>query len=319
MFERNYDALKRIVAEHAVIRHISKHRKPDGSFDLEGNRKIWNDALDRLELMQLWENGAPGFDPAKDPLQREPALAFIPACPAGQGGERRGTVIVAPGGGFESVTGCEGMNVALHFAEAGFNTAVLSYRLKPYTRWDSLADMQRAIRLIRARKEELGITDKVAAMGFSAGGMLSGNAATHWDAGDPASPDPAERESCRPDAAVIAYGAFAFSTYPQGFLGFFHNPFVKDRAELYYFAPEANITPETPPMFIWQTNSDDPRHSMALGSALQQAGVEFEMHLFPQGVHGLGLADGENDLAMKIPHVARWADLCAEWLEEQGF
>ena len=315
MYEKNYDVLKEIVQEHAVIRHVSKHRKPDGSFDLEGNRKIWNDAMDRLEIMKLWDDGTPGFDPAKDPLQREPALAFIPGR---KSAETRGTVIVAPGGGFESITGCEGMNAAWYYTEAGFNTAVLSYRLKPYTRYDSLADMQRAIRILRARKEQLHITDRVVVMGFSAGGMLGGNVATHYDSGNPDAPDPVERESCRPDAAVIAYGAFAFSTYPQGFLGFFRNPFVNTREELYYFAPEANITPETPPMFIWQTNSDDPRHSMALGSALQQAGVEFEMHLFPQGVHGLALADGENDLAMKIPHVARWAELCAEWLEEHG-
>ena len=316
MYEGNFDSLKRIVAEHGVIRHVSKHRKPDGTFDLEGNRKIWNAALDRLETMPLWESGAPGYDPEKDPLQREPCLVFVPGRDPGPA--PRGTIIVAPGGGFESITGCEGMNVALRFAEEGFNTAVLSYRLKPYTRYDALADMQRAIRLLRARRAELGISERIAVMGFSAGGMLGGNVATHYDAGNPAAEDPAERESCRPDAVVIAYGAFAFSTYPQGFLGFFHNPFVKNREELYYFAPEANITPETPPMFIWQTNSDDPRHSMALGSALQQGGVEFEMHLFPQGVHGLGLADGENDLAMAIPHVARWAELCAEWLAEHG-
>ena len=66
MYEKNYDILKQIVEEHAVIRHVSKHRKPDGSFDLEGNRKIWNDALDRLETMKLWENGTPGYDPEKD-------------------------------------------------------------------------------------------------------------------------------------------------------------------------------------------------------------------------------------------------------------
>ena len=67
MYENNLEALKKIVEEHAVIRHVSKHRKPDGSFDIEGNRKIWNDALDRLELIKLWEDGAPGYDPAIDP------------------------------------------------------------------------------------------------------------------------------------------------------------------------------------------------------------------------------------------------------------
>jgi acetyl esterase/lipase len=101
-------------------------------------------------------------------------------------------------------------------------------------------------------------------------------------------------------------------------LGFFYNPFADTKEDLYYLAPEANVTPDTPPMFIWQTNSDDPRHSFALGAALQQANVKFEMHLFPQGEHGMSLADGENDLSLNIPHVAKWAEMCAEWLTEIG-
>ncbi len=78
------------------------------------------------------------------------------------------------------------MHVAGFFARAGFNAAILTYRLKPYSRRDAMHDMQRAIRLLRARRDELGITDKIAVMGFSAGGMLSGNCATHYDAGDTA-------------------------------------------------------------------------------------------------------------------------------------
>lgn len=308
MYENNYACLKQIVADHSVIRHVSRHRNPDGTFDLVGNKKIWNAALEKFDLIPLWGNGTPNFDD-RDPLQPEPSIAFIPAA---NRDKPRGTVIVAHGGGFESRTGCEGMNVALYFADCGFNTAILTYRLKPYTRFDSIDDMQRAIRLLRARKEELGITEKVAVMGFSAGGMLSGNCATHFDLGKSDSEDPIEQQSCRPDAAVLGYGAFAFSAFPAGL---FRNPFARNREETYYLAPEANVTPETPPFFIWQTNSDDPRHSFALGSALTAAGVPFEMHCFTDGVHGLALADGENDLGMDIPHVHRWAELCAEWLE----
>ena len=47
-------------------------------------------------------------------------------------------------------------------------------------------------------------------------------------------------------------------------------------------------------------------------------GIPFEMHLFPEGVHGLAMADGCNDLAMDLPHVAQWGTLCAQWLEQQG-
>lgn len=105
--------------------------------------------------------------------------------------------------------------VAGFFARAGFNAAILTYRLKPYSRRDAMHDMQRAIRLLRARRDELGITDKIAVMGFSAGGMLSGNCATHYDAGDTAASDPVERFSCRPDAAVLGYGAFCDGGFPR--------------------------------------------------------------------------------------------------------
>lgn len=319
MFESNYEILAQVCREKSVIRHISKHRNPDGTMDIDGNLKIWNDAIARFQQIRLWEEGAPGYD-GRDPRQPQPSIIFVP----GQNcTEKRGTIIVAHGGGFESRTGCEGMHVAKWFSDAGFNTAILTYRLKPYSRWDAMADMQRAIRLLRARRQELNISHQVAVMGFSAGGMLSANCATHFDEGCPEAADEVERQSCRPDAAVLGYGAFAFAGLPDGFFvdpfaDVTHNPFVASKQELIYFAPEVNITLHTPPFFIWQTNSDDPRHAFTLGQALTAVGIPFEMHLFPQGVHGMALADGNNDLSMDIPHVARWAQLCAEWLREQG-
>ncbi len=311
----NYDVLKQIVDEKAVIRHVSKHRNPDGSMDIAGNLKIWNDAVDRFESIRLWDK-TPNFDD-RDPNQIDPNIIFV----ANQEGRKRGTIIVACGGGFETRTGCEGFNVAKYFVDKGFNCAILTYRLKPYGRMDAQNDMQRAIRYLRAHKDELNITDRICCMGFSAGGMLSGNCATHFDYGK-SDGDEVDRQSCRPDCVVLGYGAFCFAGIPGGFFcdpfsDMIRNPFFANKEELLYFSPEVNITKETPPFFIWQTNSDDPRNSFTMGSALTAMGIPFEMHLFPEGVHGLALADGNNDLSMDIPSVQQWASLCAAWLEKQ--
>ncbi len=310
--QKNREELARVVRERASIRHVSKHRKQDGSIDYEGNLNLWKDLMEQFDKIPLWENGAPGVD--KDQEQAQPYLVFVPS---ESKNADKGTIIVAHGGGFETRTGCEGFHVAEYFNRAGFAVAILTYRLKPFTRRDAMADMQRAIRILRARKEKFGISDKIAVMGFSAGGMLSGNCATHFDYGRKDADDSIEHFSCRPDAAVIGYGAISFASFPSGF---HKNPLIDPcKEEELYLAPEKNITTETPPFFIWQTNSDDPRFSMYLAKELADYHIPFELHCFPGGIHGLALADGNNDLEEKHPHIMHWSTLCVEWLEELGF
>lgn len=317
MYEKNVELLRRAVEDHKAIRNIAYHRKPDGTLDVEGNMQLWNDCMEPFEKIQLWPEGAPGYD-GRDPLQEQPYIVFIPAegnCEKSSAGE---TIIIAHGGGFSWRTGCEGVNVAWYFHQAGFNTAILSYRLLPYTRLDAMADMQRAIRILRSEAEMLQISGKVAVMGFSAGGMLAANCATHFDYGISDSQDVVETFSCHPDACVVGYGAFSGVSFPAPVLaprpdGDMMGTGLRERL---YLAPEKNIKFDTPPMFIWQTLSDDGRHGMCLAKAMEDAGIPYELHIFQSGVHGLAMADGENDLAMNIPHITHWGELCCEWLEE---
>lgn len=308
-YKINREILTELVESREVIWPSEIQKKADGSFDLESNHRIWNTAISKFRQIQLWENGAPNFDEKIG--QPQPSIIFVPSPSA----KVRGTIIVAHGGGFEARAGHEGFHVADYFNKAGFAVAILTYRLRPYTRFDAIVDMQRAIRTLRARSGELGISDKVAVMGFSAGGMLSSNCATHFDRGNENAADPIERYSCRPDAAAICYGAFSSVAFPGPV---FTQPFGDPkRAEQVYLAPDKNITPETPPFFIWQTISDDPRHSMNLAKELTDVGIPFELHCFTDGFHGLGLADGANDQNVRIPHLMHWSELCAEWLESQ--
>lgn len=315
LYRKNGELLEKAVKENAAIFPIEHHRKADGNLDVEGNLKVWNKALAPFHKTYLWEQGAPGFDPEKTPLQENPYFVFVPA----EEEQVRGTIIVAHGGGFSWRTGSEGVNVAHYFWKAGFNVAILCYRLLPYTRFDAIADMQRSIRIIRSKAKEWNLGEKIAVMGFSAGGMLAGNCATHPDKGQPENEDVTERFSCAVDAVVVGYGAMSGVSFPAPF-GMKGDPLMgENHKDRMYLAIEKNVTYDTPPMFIWQTMSDDGRHGMCLAKALQDAGVPYELHIFQSGVHGLAMADGRNDLAMDIPHVTHWGELCREWLGDMGF
>lgn len=310
--EKNVELLRKAVEEHVFIRNISQHRRPDGELDVEGNLRIWDDGMREFEKIYLWEGGAERDRTGVDAAY----LVFVPA----QADGPRDTILIAHGGGFTWRTGCEGPNVAWHFHQRGYNTAILAYRMLPrHGRRESMEDMQRAIRILRSRREEYGLGERVIAMGFSAGAMICGNCATHYDGGKPDSEDVVERYSCRPDAVVIAYGAMSHVSFPQPFgMKMGGSAYGSSLEEQYYFAPEKHVTPKTPPMFIWQTLSDDGRHGMCLAKALQDAGVPYELHIMEGGVHGLGLADGENDLASDVPHIAHWTQLCDEWMREKA-
>lgn len=313
MYQSNYETVMRMEADRTLIWPANEQLDAMGKLDLHTNKTIWNNALKALDTIPLWEDGAPGFDD-RDPDQLPPMLAFLPA----QGVDTpRGTILVSHGGALVCRAGHEGFYVARKLASQGFNTAVLSYRLAPYGQGDALADIQRAIRLLRSKKEELGITDKIAVLGFSAGGWLSALCAVHNDGGSPEAADPVERLSCRPDAMVLCYGSRAELAFPGGFGT---NPFADpDRKERFFFDPVNHITPDTPPAFLWQPISDDPRHAFAFGSALTAAGVPCELHCFDAGFHGVGLADGNNDGDFRDEHLMKWADLAVSWLRRYDF
>lgn len=313
-YEKNIALLEKAVNSHAFITPITEHRRADGSVDCVKFKKKWNDGMKPFEKLSLWPR-TPGYD-SRDPLQPEPYLVFIPSDRTDAETVSK-TILVAHGGGFEIRTGCEGPNVAWYFHQLGYNTAILTYRLHPYSRLDCIADMQRAVRLLRLKKEQLEIDGTVIVMGFSAGGMLCADCAVHFDYGNAQAEDPVERISCRPDAAVVGYGAITSVSFPAPFMSSVQEGTVlngRTREERWYLAAEKHIRYDTPPFFIWQTLSDDGRYGMNLAKALQDAQIPYELHIFEGGVHGLGMADGENDLGMNVPHITHWGMLCDEWI-----
>ena len=256
------------------------------------------------EPIRLWPEGQSPYLEACG--GREPTLVPYPIDGS------RGAVIVCPGGGYTMLADHEGAPIAEMINEAGISAFVLNYRVKPFPSLETpLAEVKRAIRVARSMGYE-----KVGVIGFSAGGHLSGMAATLYDAGDPDAEDPIERFSSRPDAFAPCYGAISLwicrmNEWPGMLLGEEH----PSPEKLLRYSAEMNITPDTPPAFIWHT-ADDPvvavANALDLAKALSAQGVPHEVHIFPHGRHGLGLAEDSVD-------VHQWVPLYQKWLISLGF
>ena len=225
----------------------------------------------------LWPNGAPGSEPRKgEPEQidgeqvlniHHPSiLAFLPSKEAATGV----AIVMAPGGGHRSLWIVhEGIHPAQRLNALGVAVFVLKNRLQTSGyRFDveGLADMQRAIRVVRSRAAVWGVDPaKIGAAGFSAGGELAALAALRSDAGTADAADPVERVSSRPDFQVLIYPGKSHLIQPVA---------------------------GTPPAFLAAGFDDRPDISIGLAEAylrFRKAGVQAELHIYANTPHGFGL------------------------------
>jgi acetyl esterase/lipase len=223
-------------------------------------------------------------------------------------------IVICPGGGYGALAKHEGEGYALWLKEHGIAGFVLKYRLgsNGYRHPAMLQDAARAVRLVRARAEEWKVDRKrIGIIGSSAGGHLASTLLTHFDAGQADATDLIERQSSRPDLGILCYAVITMSQNTHG--GSRQNLLGKDPAPelIQLLSNEKQVTPQTPPCFIWHTWEDTAvkvENSLDFAAALRRAGVPFDLHIYQKGRHGLGLGNGHP-----------WASDCLFWLKEQGF
>lgn len=227
-------------------------------------------------------------------------------------------VVICPGGGYWVLAyDWEGTEIAKWLNHNGIAAIVLKYRLPeaaynviPYK--SPLLDAQRAMRLVRSNAANWNIDPgQIGIMGFSAGGHLASTLSTHFDQGDPKAIDSTEKFSCKPNFSILIYPVITFTqkyrhqSSVDKLLG--PNP-PKDLLE--YFSSELQVTSETPPAFLVHASDDDGvpvENSLMYYNALRANNVKAEMHLYPEGGHGFGLARDKGNLS-------GWADCCIKWL-----
>ena len=255
----------------------------------------------------LWPNGAPGSegktgneklrivegDHVLSNIHHPSITLYLPAKEKATGA----AVIIAPGGGHRELwITHEGYNEAKWLSDRGIAAFVLKYRLardtlSTYTiDKDELADIQRAIRLVRSRAKEWSVdTARIGVMGFSAGGEVAALAAMRFDNGNAATTDAIDRESSRP--------AFQGLIYP-GNSGRFE------------------VAANAPPVFLVGGYGD--RNDIAIGVAevyikYKKANVPAELHIYSNAGHGFGMRDRNTGA------VAGWIVRFQEWLSDRGF
>ncbi len=271
-------------------------------------------AEDKLVFSQpeikLWPNGAPGsegqtspetWNPSTDGFHRvtninDPSMfVFLPPKAKANGT----AVVICPGGSHQYlVMDLEGSLVAGKLNEMGIAAFILKSRLakapgSKYTvQGHSLPDAQRAIRIIRSRAAEWGIrTDRVGIVGFSAGGELAAWAETMFSAVQTKPADPIDRQSSRPDFAVLGYPALG--------------------------GDSPTVVKDTPPTFL--VVADDDRFAGATAayySKLKAQGVPAELHIYARGGHGVGMT-GRTPAFRELP-MSHWPEQLQAWLVDRG-
>jgi acetyl esterase/lipase len=271
------------------------------------------------EIVPLWKDKAPhAFSDSK---WDKPNITVFPAPKEKATGA---ACVICPGGGYGALaTDHEGRQVAEFFNRLGVAAFVLQYRIAQKDRPGPLQpapleDAQRAIRYVRAHAADYGIdAKKVGLMGFSAGGHLASTAGTHFDAGKPDSADPIDQVSCRPDFLILGYPVISMEDgvthagSKRNLLG--PKP---DGKLVEYYSNDKQVTPETPPTFIFHTSADTaviPENALRFYLALKKAKVPAELHMYEKGPHGVGINPKTG-----VGSTDTWNARLADWLRARG-
>lgn len=245
---------------------------------------------------------------------------LIPIPPPAEKAARTAIIICCGGGYAGEAIDKEGFEVARWLNSIGVTAIILEYRLpKPditgKERPFPLIDAQRAIRHVRSKSKDWNLDpNKIGIMGFSAGGHLASTVITHLDPDNPDAPDAIDRQSARPDFAILGYPVIslkdplAHKGSRKNLLG--PNP---DPAMLELYSNELHVSEKTPPTFIFHAKDDRAvplANTEKFYAALQAAKVPSELQVYEKGGHGFGMGQDE---------CAQWTTQCAAWLKAQGF
>lgn len=238
---------------------------------------------------------------------------------------RNPAILILPGGGYAFVSDREAEPVALRYMAKGFCAFILDYSVAPVRYPAQLVEAAMAMAYIRLEADRFYVApNKVAALGFSAGGHLCGSLATIFDDAPVLAALKENAHLIRPDAAVLAYPVI--TSGEKAHADSFKNLCGEDADLKARLSLETRVTKNAVPAFVWHTFADasvSVKNSLLLAMAYEEAGVPFTLHVFEAGKHGLSTADSAVYALNEIPEVSAgvtdWINMSINWLFERGF
>jgi acetyl esterase/lipase len=265
------------------------------------------------QVLPLYPDSIPNCKVVLNDAEKPTLTVYFP--PAGKA---TGTaVIIFPGGGYSAiVTHTEGTPIAQAFVKEGITAIVVKYRLPHADKMldksmGPLMDAQQAMKMVRSKASAWNINPKkIGIIGFSAGGHLASSLGTHFKTSYISNK---EGINLSPDYMILVYPVISMKDSVTH-LGSRANLLGKEptREKVLLFSNEEQVTSDTPPTYLTHSGDDSVvkvDHSIAFYKALQNKGVNAELHLFPKGNHGFVLHLPTNE----------WMQPIFRFIKSQGF
>lgn len=208
---------------------------------------------------------------------------------------KRPVILILPGGGYFGCSDQEADPIAFPYLQAGYHVCILRYSVLENAVWPNpLSDFDAAMEYIISKADEWNLyPDKIAVVGFSAGGHLAACAAS--------------MAKHRPNAAILGYPVIDKET-ATGFL-----PSAPDAADA--------VDKDTCPCFIFAGRADTTvpvSNSLKMMTALMKYDISYESHIYAYARHGFGICNRtrgfeDTDFCNRVP---RWVDDSIEWLKD---
>ena len=250
--------------------------------------------------------------------------------------EKRRAMLVIPGGGYGMVSEREAEPIARKFYAEGYNTFILTYSVTDHGKNNDrvfdekrglpkpLLEASKAMALIRRDADRYNIDpDKIAIIGFSAGGHLAASLATMWHLDFVRENAGIEYGENKPNAAILSYPVITPAPvvgHEGSFLNLLNRSADYEKDKKFYTVSE-HVDENTCPCFLWHTAGDTcvpVEGSLIMSAALSKAKVPFELHVYPGGVHGYSTAEADvlqGKQSKDARHASDWVRNAVRWLE----